>query len=661
MARAEQDNLGLGGSIVRTALWRNPSFQLMWLSVVATGFGDRMLQSGAMEMLGLRDYEAQRASINAGVMFFFFLPYLVFGPIGGWLADTLPRKWIMLSCDEFRGLMLLVGAIMVAPAAGGALDSGDHWQVYLTVFGVGIFAAMFAPTRNAIIPQIVPPSNLQSANAIILGITTIASLIGVVLAGQILERGSVQAGLYTGVLLFMVSGSFFAFLKVRGGSREEFGNPFKQWRRIAEGMRYIRAHRRIAEMVGMYILFWISAMVFLSAIMAFAKSHYQVSMDELWTRTTIMQAAIGVGMLTGAGLMVWQNNRRESAWLAMIGILGSGLTLALFAFNTWYPLGLLLCFLCGFFGNIALVVAGTLTQTLSANYIRGRVFGARELLSTSGVVLINLVIWRMPDADGWMLPALLVMSGLMITYALIGLKRNLLSGPVTEGQAAWLIQALWRLNRMFVFTVHRAIHRRKDHVPQTGAAILAANHTTGIDGLLIQSATPRIVRWLMLEQYRYRVLNPIWRIVQPVTVDPDRPSPAALRQLLKYLDQGEMIGIFPEGRLQRTERELAPLRQGVAMLARKSGAPVVPIWITGTPRAHSMLLHFILPSRSVVLYGRPIFYDPEAGDQAFVDRLHEQMMRLKAWAEQPDHIIQGSGVDDEDEENEPDAKANRES
>ncbi|MCC5830280.1 MAG: MFS transporter [Phycisphaeraceae bacterium] len=619
------------GSLVRTGLWTNPSFQLMWLSVAASGFGDRILQQGAMEMLGFREGDAQRASVQASVMFFFFVPYLVFGPIGGWLADTLPRKWIMLTCDELRGVVLLICAVLIAPVAGGALSSDEHWQVYLMLLGIGVCAGVFAPTRNAIVPQIVPRQNLQSANAIILGITTIAGLIGVVAAGEILDRGSVRTGLYTAMLLFMISGSFFAFLKVRHGAREKFGTPFDQFRRIVQGLRFIRSHRRIAEMVGLYILFWLAAMIFLSSIAAFARSHYQIDPEVIFTRTTRMQALIGFGMLTGAVFMAWQNSRRESAWVAMLGILGSGLTLILFAFNTNYTFGMVLCFLCGFFGNLALVIASTLTQNLSANYIRGRVFGAREVLSTSGVVAVNLVIWQLPDADGWMMPALLTMAALMIGYAVIGLSRSLFVAPVVSAKHPMLAKVGWRINRFYVFSYHHAIHHHKHNLPMTGPAIVAANHTTGIDGLLIQAATPRIIRWLILDRYVVGLLRPIWRIIRPIPVDPDRPGTRPIRDLLAALKEGEMVGIFPEGQLQRDQRDLKPLRQGVAMLARRSGAPVIPTWISGTPRARSMWLHFLLPSNSVVVFGDPLYCDPDQDDETFIQLLHDRMMELQEW------------------------------
>ena len=75
-------------------MWRNVSFLLMWSSVAASGFGDRLIQLAAEPMLGVYEQDTSAAQITAAVMFFFFLPYMVLTIAGGWLADHLPRKWM---------------------------------------------------------------------------------------------------------------------------------------------------------------------------------------------------------------------------------------------------------------------------------------------------------------------------------------------------------------------------------------------------------------------------------------------------------------------------------------------------------------------------------------------------------------------------------------
>ncbi|MFK7788552.1 MAG: hypothetical protein AB8C95_03520, partial [Phycisphaeraceae bacterium] len=112
-------------------LWRNASFTLMWTSTAASGFGDRMIMLAALALLGGMAQTADSAGILASTQFFFFLPYLIFNIVGGWLADHLPRKWLLLVCDESRGMILLGSFLLLLSASGEATQpEGVHWKVY---------------------------------------------------------------------------------------------------------------------------------------------------------------------------------------------------------------------------------------------------------------------------------------------------------------------------------------------------------------------------------------------------------------------------------------------------------------------------------------------------------------------------------------------------
>jgi len=125
-------------------LWKNLSFMLMWTSVAASGFGDRLIQLAALPMLGVNEQGASAAQITAAISFWFFLPYMLLTLVGGYLADLLPRKWIMFACDEARGLVLLLALWMAADLIGGqSIPDDQHWKVFLILSLTGVFAAIF--------------------------------------------------------------------------------------------------------------------------------------------------------------------------------------------------------------------------------------------------------------------------------------------------------------------------------------------------------------------------------------------------------------------------------------------------------------------------------------------------------------------------------------
>ncbi|MEX0655645.1 MAG: MFS transporter [Phycisphaeraceae bacterium] len=638
---------------VDVPLWRNISFVLMWSSVAASGFGDRMIQIVAWTMLGINEPDADAASVQAGIYFFFFLPYLIFSPLGGWLADTLPRKWIMFGCDEGRALILLLAFLLVPAGAARAIPEDyvlfnlagfafpGRWAVYGIILGVGTMAAVFNPTRNAVVPQIVPTPHLQAANAIILGLAVVASLIGMGVGGWVIDAlDSLQAGLFLAVGSFAVSGSFFIFLRVRQHKPSVVPPPTNQLYRLLQGASYIRRHRPILQLVILGVLFWASANLLMAAVAALNASYYDLPSPLItWLidvggggsddRALVMHIAVmgmvlGLGMLISAIVVSLFNTRRETPLVMMSCLLLAGLSMLALGLVHAFEWGLVFAFCSGFFGNAALVYVNSQTQSVCPNYIRGRVFGVREIFGTISSLVVNFTIWRLPGADEVMVPALYGLAALFLVGAFYGFYRIFRQGPMPTAAA----NALWRLCRTYVLIWHRLEWRGRQHLPDAGPVILASNHTTAIDPLLIQAACPRVVRWVMSERFRFRLLEPLWRTIHPITIDPQRAGASKIRQIVDALKQGDMVGLFPEGGLQREKRDLNRLQPGVVRIAQRSGAVIVPVWIEGTPRRKWMLLHFLQPSRSRITFGAPFTVDDDAEQERVLEELRQRLTVL---------------------------------
>jgi 1-acyl-sn-glycerol-3-phosphate acyltransferase len=221
---------------------------------------------------------------------------------------------------------------------------------------------------------------------------------------------------------------------------------------------------------------------------------------------------------------------------------------------------------------------------------------------------------------GWLILAFV----LLVVALLAGLALLLTRGP-------WLsrrFNLVWHLCRAYTHTWHRLKVRGVENIPASGPVILASNHTTGIDPLLLQSDTRRLIRWVMLTSWRFRVLEPLWQVIEPITLDRDAGDVSRIRAIVDHLRRGEMVGMFPEGGLQRDQRQLNPFHPGVAMIAKRSEAVIVPAWIEGTPRRRSMLLHFLQPSRCRVTFGAPYRPAPNWSRQQVLDDLRRRMEAL---------------------------------
>jgi 1-acyl-sn-glycerol-3-phosphate acyltransferase len=203
------------------------------------------------------------------------------------------------------------------------------------------------------------------------------------------------------------------------------------------------------------------------------------------------------------------------------------------------------------------------------------------------------------------------------------------------------VRALRAWNYLFCRTYHRLTIVAPPRLPSHGPAIVVCNHVGSLDPLLIQSACARrMVVWMMAKEY-YDIRSIAWvfRTMQVIGVDRGARDTVATRAALRTLDEGKVLGIFPEGRIE-TSRDLLPFQTGVAMLAAKTGVPIHPAYLDGTHRGHDMIGSVARPCRAKIRFGLPIRLDPTAAAkdalepataiiQAAVERLRRAAMSEK--------------------------------
>ena len=115
---------------------------------------------------------------------------------------------------------------------------------------------------------------------------------------------------------------------------------------------------------------------------------------------------------------------------------------------------------------------------------------------------------------------------------------------------------------------------RPCRLPRKGPAILVCNHVSSIDPILLQSFSPRLVRWMMAKEYfEYKSLRWMYRTMGVILVDRGRHDLAGTRAAMRVLASGYVLGVFPEGRIEPT-RELIAFQSGIGLLAEDAGAGV---------------------------------------------------------------------------------------
>lgn len=203
-----------------------------------------------------------------------------------------------------------------------------------------------------------------------------------------------------------------------------------------------------------------------------------------------------------------------------------------------------------------------------------------------------------------------------------------------------------QVGRLLAFLVWNTRVIGKDNLPRSGPVIVAANHTGIIDGPLLHGALPRGSHFIIKEEAFSGVIGFLMRGAGQIPVD-RKSGRAALVTALKLLEEERLVGVFPEG--TRGRGDVSDAKAGVAWLAVRSGAPVVPVAILGTRRKGDKRSYIPGPRRRLyVCIGVP--FHPASPDLKGRAAINEAMGSVQArMSEHVEASIERTGIDLPDE------------
>lgn len=191
---------------------------------------------------------------------------------------------------------------------------------------------------------------------------------------------------------------------------------------------------------------------------------------------------------------------------------------------------------------------------------------------------------------------------------------------------------LYRLIQVHARLLHRLRAHGAHHLPiNPGPLIVVSNHTAGIDPLLIQALCPFEVRWMMARDMMVPAGRALWEYARIIPVDREVGDSAALREGIRHLRSGGVLGVFPEGGIERPRGTLLPFEQGLGLLIARTGASVLPVVISGTPDADTAWESLLTPSHSCVTIHAPIAAASLPARSAEI--VAELESRYRAWLE----------------------------
>lgn len=197
-----------------------------------------------------------------------------------------------------------------------------------------------------------------------------------------------------------------------------------------------------------------------------------------------------------------------------------------------------------------------------------------------------------------------------------------------------LIGMLWRFLRGYVRIVHRSrFHGLEQlrHQINPGPMIVVSNHTGAVDPLLIQAGCRFYIRWMMASDMMVSWLNWLWKLEKLIPVARDGRDAAAAREAIRHVQSGGVVGIFPEGRIVHPPRQVRPFHSGVGLIIARTQAPVMLVWVSGTPDTTSTSKSITTPSRARVEFIEVLDFKGQRDAEAITQQIRQRLANAANW------------------------------
>ncbi|MAD75299.1 MAG: MFS transporter [Rheinheimera sp.] len=558
-------------------------FLPFFLTQALGAFNDNVFKNSLMLLLAFTAASALPWSTDVTMNLaagLFILPFLLFSATAGTLADSMCKTRLV------RLLKLTEIVLMVLAAVAFYL------QQYLLLLGLlflmGTQSAFFGPAKYAILPQLLNDKELLAGNAWVEMGTFIAILLGTIVGGLLV--GVPYAALWIGglLILFAVLGYIASRAvpevgQVDNAERFQFA-PLKQ---TLKTIKISYANRTLYLSIMAISWFWFLGASYLTQFPNFTKT--VLGGDNTVVTALLVAFSVGVGI----GSMLCERLSDNRVELGMVPLGSIGLTvfgcslyfsapqlisaelLGLGAFlNSGYGWWVLINLtMIGVSGGLFIVPLYALLQKRAEPAQRARMIAANNIFNAlfmvvsaiAGIVFLAVLGLTIPE------------------YFLILAIMNAVVACYVYSQVPEF--ALRFVTYLLSHTLYRVKSQGLDHIPEEGAAVLVANHVSYVDAMLIAGAVRRPVRFVMEKAiYDLPVANWLFRAARTIPIcskqKDEQVYEAAFAAIRHELAEGNLVCIFPEGRLTKTG-EIDNFRPGIERIIAESPVPVVPMALQG--------------------------------------------------------------------------------
>jgi acyl-[acyl-carrier-protein]-phospholipid O-acyltransferase/long-chain-fatty-acid--[acyl-carrier-protein] ligase len=513
----------------------------------------------AIQLLG-QQHASSVVSIGGIV---FVIPFLLFTPAAGVLADRVSKRTIIVIAK-----FLEIGVMACA-----ALAFASQWApgAFIVLFLMSTQSALFGPSKYGIIPELVGRDKISAANGSLVMMTYLAIILGSALGPWLGEQAGGQYVWAAAVcVLIAVAGTATSFGIERTPPAGSCARPSllmvgDVWRTL----RSIRGDRELLMAVIASAYFSLIGSFLQLNLIPYGLEH--LGLTETESGYLFFFAAIGIGF--GAWIAGQVSGRNVEFGIVPIGALALAAATIGLGFCEGHNAVRLFILLAGVGAGMFLIPLESFIQFRSPRERLGTILASSSFLSWTGVligaalVLLLNTLLGLPPARGFV-----IMGALTLVLGVL---------------AVWVLPDF--LIRFVVMLLTRVCYKLRvqglEHLPVDGGALLVANHVSFMDALQILAIQQRRIRFLMHRRiYENHPLRPLFRLMGMIPIameDPPKRIVESLREARRALDDGYLVCIFAEGALTRTGM-LQGFKPGLERIVRGSAHPIIPIYIGGT-------------------------------------------------------------------------------
>ncbi|MFN1647934.1 MFS transporter [Vibrio rotiferianus] len=564
----------------QSSLLRQQKFLPYFVTQFFGAFNDNIFKNVLLLFVAFAGSSALPISSNLFINLaagLFILPFFLFSASAGVLADKYEKSWFIRKVKLFEIGIMLLGAIGFITESYGVL--------LLLLFLMGTQSAFFGPVKYALLPQQLNEKELVPGNALVEAGTFIAILVGTLGAGLIASADNAKYLAAFCVVIFAVLGylssRFIPFASAGAPDIQFKWQPYKQTKLT---LSIAKSDRIVFQCIMAISWFWFLGAAYLTQFPNFTK----VYLNGTESAVSFLLALFSVGIAVGSMACNWLSNHRIEVGIVPIGALGITIFGFLMAtsiptdlprFHTFAEFVSYEAFWSLFFYLLMIGVSGGLfivplyalmqhraKETERAQVIAGlNIFNSLFMVGSAvlGIVCLSVLEMSIPQ----LFALLAILNFLVATYIFLQI-------PIFVVRfVMWVV----------THTIYRVKHKNLHHLPEHGGALIVCNHVSYMDSLLLSAVCPRLIRFVMEEDYAN--LPPLRRFLRRAGVIPISASNRtsirrAFSDVEKALSEGHIVCIFPEGRLT-ADGEMNEFMRGIDIILRRSPVPVIPMALKG--------------------------------------------------------------------------------